>query len=62
MVMVTEVYMISVLCCRDRATTDQHEYVPQDAVQALAAGWRDDPDTPTVLRSGHQGRAVRRGQ
>lgn len=32
------------LCCAI-ATTDQHEYVPQDAVQALAAGWRDNPNT-----------------
>ena len=33
-----------------RATTDQNWDVQEAAVQALAAGWRDDPDTLPWLR------------
>ena len=35
---------------RERATTDQHAAVRRAAVQALAAGWRDDPATMPWLR------------
>jgi hypothetical protein len=34
----------------DRATTDQHQIVRRTAVEALAAGWPDDPATPALLR------------
>jgi HEAT repeat protein len=34
----------------ERAVTDQHWTVRRAAVQALASGWRDDPDTLPWLR------------